>query len=126
MLENEKTETSSASETPSAPKKSKKKATAKKPKASKKVAKKSAPKEKKAKGPGVISTIKRMAMRGNGASKAEILAELKDLFPKRPIKGMERTVQIQLSRIPKESKGKLVMEKTTSDTRGKVYSIKEK
>lgn len=93
---------------------------AKKAKASKKVSK--TPKKKE---PGVIDTIKRMCSRGNGASKVEILEELKKAFPKRAVKGMARTVQIQVSRIPKENKG-LTMEKTKSETRGKVYTLKSK
>lgn len=76
------------------------------------------------KGPGVIDTIARMMQRSNGASKAEIHAELVKRFPDRDGDALLTTASLQVNRLPKERKLKVTKEK--SDKRGLVYYLAEK
>jgi hypothetical protein len=73
------------------------------------------------KGPGVVATIARMMQRGNGASKAEIHAELIKVFPGRKKDALLTTASLQVNRYPKEHKLKVLKEK--SDKRGLVYYL---
>jgi len=81
--------------------------------------------EKKAKGPGVITTIRQITGRANGVTKEEVLKELKKLFPDREELAMGRTFQIKMSRIPSEDKT-APLEKREVKDRGFLYYLKTK
>jgi hypothetical protein len=68
---------------------------------------------------GIIDTILEAMASENGASTKEILDKLQKKFPERDRDGMETTVRIQVTRLPK--KFNFILKRTKDEKRGLVY-----
>lgn len=73
-------------------------------------------------GPGIIDSIYE-CLKGDGKTKEEILARLKERFPARPEGGMKTTINCQLRRLP-AAKG-FTLVKATVEGRGEVLRAEE-